>query len=148
MSNEKISLIKWTSFPLRDYPTSSLFLVIFLIIFSFFFWKISFINWEAPLYFYIGMTALIISLLPYFIPTTYELYDEKIIIHYSFIKIEKEYKDFQSFYQDKKGIMLSTFRKPNRLDNFRGQSLRYSKNAEEKEKILSLLKVKIDIHHV
>ena len=59
------------------------------------------------------------------------------------IRIEKKYVDFGCFYADKKGVMLSTFKKPRRLDNFRGQSVRFSKNQKEKEELLKLLENKI-----
>jgi hypothetical protein len=147
MSNNE-NIIKWTSFPLVDYPASTLLLTVFLVVFSFLFYRITFVSWQMPLFFYIGMTAFLISLIPYFIPTCYELAEEKIIIFYSFIRVEKKYDEFQSFYYDKKGIMLSTFLKPNRLDSFRGQSLRFSKSQAEKDKVLKMLKDKIGKRNV
>jgi hypothetical protein len=64
------------------------------------------------------------------------------------VKIEKKYADFRSFYYDKKGIMLSPFLKPSRLDGFRGQSLRFSKTKTEKEEVIAFLKTKIGKEHV
>ena len=140
MSNNPI--LKWTSYPLFDFPIKSIILNVFLLIFSYFYWKITVIVWEMPLFFYLGITALLGSLITYYIPTRYEFYADKIVIYYAFIKIEKKYTDFVSFYQDKNGIMLSTFTFPSRLDPFRGQSVRFSKRRTEKEALIDLLKEK------
>jgi len=96
-----------------------------------------------PLFFYLGMLVFIVTLIPYFIPTRYEFYDEKIIIFYLMIRIEKRYEDYGCFYSDKKGVMLSTFKKPRRLDSFRGQSIRFSRDQSEKEELMKLLENKI-----
>ena len=137
MSNKPI--ISWTSHPFKDFPVSSILLLISILIISVGLWKITFINWEMPLFFYLGLLVFTLTLSPYFIPTKYEFYDEKIVIFYLMIRIEKKYVDFGCFYADKKGVMLSTFKKPRRLDNFRGQSVRFSKNQKEKEERLEYL---------
>ncbi|RLC48951.1 MAG: hypothetical protein DRZ79_06615, partial [Candidatus Cloacimonadota bacterium] len=62
---------------------------------------------------------------------------------YFIIKVEKKYSDFRCYYADKKGVMLGTFSRPRRLDNFRGQSIRFSKTQEEKERLFKLLDEKI-----
>jgi len=141
MSNKPI--ISWTSHPLKDFPLSSILLLIFILIISIGLWKITFISWEMPLFFYLGMLVFIVTLIPYFIPTRYEFYDEKIIIFYLMIRIEKRYEDYGCFYSDKKGVMLSTFKKPRRLDSFRGQSIRFSRDQSEKEELMKLLENKI-----
>jgi len=145
MSNkdqEKIKL-QWTSHPFIDYPRNSIILVIFIIILAVSLWKIAVVFWEMPLFYYIGVIFILVSLITYFIPTTYILNEDKITIQYWLIKIEKKYSDFGCYYQDKKGIMLSTFKKPRRLDPFRGTSLRFSKTKSEKPELLKLLEKKI-----
>ena len=136
-------IISWTSHPFKDFPRSSILLLIFILVISIGLWKITFINWEMPLFFYLGLLVFIVTLIPYFIPTKYEFYDEKIIIFYLMIRIEKRYEEFGCFYADKKGVMLSTFKKPRRLDSFRGQSIRFSKNQTEKEELIKFLENKI-----
>jgi hypothetical protein len=110
---------------------------------SFMLWQLVIVTWNYPLFFYGGIILVFISLLPYFISTKYELYDEKITIYYAFMKIERKWDDFGCFYSDKRGIMLSTFKTPRRLDSFRGQSLRYSATKSEKAELLILLKQKV-----
>jgi len=141
MSNKP--LLSWISYPFKDTPLTSVLLIIFYLIISLGLWEIAVIKWEMPLFFYLGILVFTISLLPYFIPTKYEFFNDKIIITYLFIKVEKNYSDFGCYYADKKGVMLSTFTKPRRLDNFRGQSIRFSKNQTEKEELFKLLDEKV-----
>lgn len=135
--------LKWISYPFKDFPLSSILLVFFIIIISLLLWKIAVINWNMPLFFYLGMSLFLLSLITYFIPTTYELFEDRIIIHYWLVKTERLYSHFGCFYIDKKGIMLSTFKMPRKLDPFRGLSLRFSKNRNEKEDLLIILAEKI-----
>ena len=141
MSNKP--LLSWISYPFKDTPLTSVLLIIFYLIISLGLWEIAVIKWEMPLFFYLGILVFTLSLLPYFIPTKYEFFDDKIIITYLFIKVEKNYSDFGCYYADKKGVMLSTFTKPRRLDNFRGQSIRFSKKQMEKEELFKLLDKKV-----
>jgi hypothetical protein len=145
MSNNQPETIdlKWTSHPFKDYPRSSLLLVIFIIILAISLWKIAVLMWDMPLFYYLGMAIFLISLITYFIPTKYELDENKITITYLMIKVEKKYKDFGCYYLDNKGIMLGTFKKPRRLDPFRGTSLRFSKTRAEKSELLAILERKI-----
>ena len=145
MSNdiESNSILSWTSHPFKDYPRSSLLLVIFTVIIALSVWKIAVEIWEMPLFYYIGMTLFILSLITYIIPTTYTLTEDKIFIQYWIIKIEKSYSDFSCYYSDKRGIMLGTFLKPRRLDAFRGTSLRFSKARSEKIQLMEILEEKI-----
>jgi len=137
------SKLKWVSYPFKDYPLSSLLLVAFLVIISLLLWKITVVNWNMPLFYYLGITIFMLSLITYFIPTTYELMENIIVVHYWFIKTERPYSHFGCYYIDKKGIMLSTFKMPRKLDPFRGLSLRFSKTREEKEELLNILEMKI-----
>lgn len=38
---------------------------------------------------------------------------------------------FRSFYPDKRGVLLSPFTRPSRLENFRGVYVRYDGNKDE-----------------
>ncbi|MGC9362250.1 MAG: hypothetical protein ACP5F3_04900 [Candidatus Syntrophosphaera sp.] len=136
-------LLTWRSWPFVERPLASVLLVLFLLFLAYFLWNITVEQWQQPLYYILGMLLVLGSLLPYFIPTTYILYEYEIEVHYLFIKITRKYSDFGCFYSDKRGIMLSTFKMPRRLDTFRGQSLRFSKDRAEKEKLVEILTRKI-----
>lgn len=136
-------LLTWRSWPFVERPRASLLLTAFLIFLAYFLWQIAVVQWQQPWYYFLGMLLVLGSLLPYFIPTTYELYEYEIVIHYLLIKITRKYTDFGCFYSDKRGIMLSTFKLPRRLDAFRGQSLRFSKEKTEKERLIEILTRKV-----
>ncbi|MDO9576862.1 MAG: hypothetical protein Q7J16_03175 [Candidatus Cloacimonadales bacterium] len=142
MSNEK-PLLSWTSHPLLDYPKNSIILFVFIIILAVSLWRIAVIDWEMPLFYYLGLLIFLFSLAPYFILTRYEFWEDKIVIYYWFIRLERKYSDYKSFYKDKKGVMLSTFKMHRRLDAFRGLNIRFSKTGQEKEELFKLLKEKI-----
>lgn len=142
MLNDK-PLLSWTSHPLLDYPGKSIILFIFIIVLAVSLWRIAVIDWEMPLFYYLGLLIFLISLAPYFIPTRYEFWDDKIVIYYWLVRVERRYSDYKSFYKDKKGVMLSTFKMHRRLDAFRGLNIRFSKTGEEKEEFFKLLAEKV-----
>jgi hypothetical protein len=135
--------LHWTSFPLVERPIVSFLLILFLLVLSYLLWNIAVVSWQAPIFYFGGMLLVLGSLLPYFIPTQYYMHEDKIIIKYLFLKVERKYSEFHCFYLDKKGVMLSTFNIPRRLDAFRGQSLRFSLHQQEKEELIQILKNKV-----
>ncbi|MDY0151326.1 MAG: hypothetical protein RBS43_03545 [Candidatus Cloacimonas sp.] len=136
-------LLSWKSWPLLERPKTSLVLIAFLVLLAIILYSITVLSWAQPIYYYIGMLLVLVNLLPYFIQTEYELYEDRYLARYLFIKISRPYSDFGCFYQDKRGIMLSTFKMPRRLDAFRGQSLRFSKDRQEETELISILTTKI-----
>lgn len=142
MSSNNV-LLEWSSFPLVERPVVSVILIAFIIMLGIILWNITVIHWEMPLFYYLGMFLVILNLSPYFIRTKYILFDDRIQIHYGFIKIIRKYEDFSCFYCDKRGVLLGTFRRPSRLDRFRGQSLRFSVLKSEKEALVRILSDKI-----
>ncbi len=144
MSNDNKPIIEWKSFPFVEYPLKSIFLVLFLVFFSFVLWRFTVIKWQMPIFYFLGIIYLFISLITYFIPTRYQLFDDKVVVYYAGIKIEKPYSAFGCFYHDKKSITLSTFKRPRRLDVFRGQMLRFSKSRKEKDDVINFLRTKVD----
>ena len=124
-------------------PKTSVLLMAFLIFLAWFLWNLAVKQWQQPWFYLLGMLLVLGNLLPYFIPTTYYLYEYEIVIYYLFLKITRRYTDFGCFYSDKRGMTLSTFKLPRRLDAFRGQSLRYSKSQAEKEQLTEILTRKI-----
>lgn len=136
-------LLSWTSFPFIERPLTSLALTLFLTLLGLIMWFITVVEWNSPFFFFAGMTLVIANLTPYFIITRYDIYDDEIEVTYLFLKITRKFSDFGCFYKDKRGIMLSTFKVPRRLDVFRGQSLRFSKTGEEIDTLLAILNDKI-----
>ena len=136
-------MLSWRSWPFVERPVTSILLIAFLAFLAWFLWNKAVESWEQPWFYFLGMLLVLGNLLPYFIPTTYYLYEYEIVVYYLFLKISRRYTDFGCFYSDKRGIMLSTFKLPRRLDPFRGLSLRFSKSQEEKEKLIEILGRKV-----
>jgi len=137
------NLFHWTSFPLLDKPKHTIATFLVIIIVTWLLWEITINAWEQPLYYMLGIFMLFVGIIPYFVPTQYYFFDKGIVVIYPIVKIEKLYSDFGCFYADKNGIMLSTFSRPRRLDSFRGQSIRFSRDKNEREEIIEFLKDKV-----
>jgi len=142
MSNKPI--LEWSSHPFFENPLKSIGLVLFLGVFSVIFWRLTVIQWQMPIFYFLGIIYLMISLITYFIPTRYQLFENEFFVYYSGIKMVKKYTDFGCFYYDKKSVTLGTFKRPRRLDSFRGTMLRFSKDKTEKEELLKFLRTKIE----
>jgi hypothetical protein len=136
------ALYHWTSFPFIDKPKHSVALCLIIILITYILWELAVGIWQQPLYYVLGVFMLFIGIVPYFVPTRYYFFEKGLVVIYPIAKVEKLYSDYGCFYADKNGIMLSTFKRPRRLDAFRGQSIRFSKTKEEREAIIELLKDK------
>jgi len=136
-------LLKWSSWPFMDRKPVSLLLCSFILLITVLLWNITVVQWQTPWYFIVGIVLFISSLLPYFIQTDYEIFEDRIHIRYLFVNVSRQFKDFGCFYRDKHGVMLSTFAMPRRLDSFRGQSLRFSKTRAEVDELMRILEQKI-----
>ena len=141
--NKNKALYYWTSFPAIDHPKKTVMVGIIILITAYILWQLAIVEWDQPLYYVLGIIILFISLAPYFVPTSYYFFEDGFLVQYPFVKIEKKYTEYGCFYSDKMGFMLSTYKKPRRMDAFRGQSFRYSKTKIEKEEIMSFLEEKI-----
>ncbi|MCD4828409.1 MAG: hypothetical protein K8R90_03140 [Candidatus Cloacimonetes bacterium] len=136
-------LLEWTSWPLVDYPRSSLFLTAFLVFLVWLLWQIAVVDWQMPLFYVLGIVFVSGSLITWFIPTRYRLWPDRVEAIYLSIRMKRQWSDFRCHYTDKKGVMLSTFAHQSRLDRFRGLSLRFSRNREEKEQLMAILVEKL-----
>jgi len=136
-------LLEWHSHPFLERPLTSTLLIGFLIVLNLILWQTAVVRWHMPFYYYLGMTLVVANLLPYFVVTRYQFFDDYFRVFYWIIKVQRKYADFGCFYSDKHGITLSTFKMPRRLDPFRGQSLRFSKTRAELPALIELLKEKV-----
>lgn len=136
-------ILSWKSIPFLERPYQTLFLISILTLMMVLLWQITVINWASPTLYIISMLILILNLLPYFIMTRYEFYEDKLVVYYMFVRVVRNYADFGCFYKDKYGVMLGTFKRPRRLDLFRGQSIRFSKDKSEMNELLLFLSNKI-----
>jgi hypothetical protein len=141
-SNDNV-VVEWVSHPFLDFPKSSVILVLFFIFMGYGLWQLTVINWDQPFYYFFGMLILFGGTISYFIPTHYAFRENEIVVHYWIFKLVRPYSNFGCYYTDKKGVMLSTFTMPRRLDPFRGLNVRFSKTQKEKKVLFELLERKI-----
>jgi len=83
---------------------------------------------------YLGILSVLIlvaSLHTYFGRTTYRLDGDQVTIKSSFGTTIKKWSHFKRFYADRKGVTLSPFEKPSRLEPFRSLRLLYGGNKNE-----------------
>lgn len=125
--------LRWKSHPARERPLATVVVVIFILIIFYFVYDIS----NNFLMVVMAFLIFFIALTTFFFPTTYTVDERKVTIKYLFTLKERNLSAFRSAYPGRRGILLSPFLGPTRLENFRGFYLRYGRdNKEEIDKIL------------
>jgi len=104
---------------------------ILVIVFLFVVWLVVYLTTSSLLLTVLSVVILLGSLSSFFLPTHYELDQEKIKVRFFLTKREREWSAFRSFYVDKNGVLLSPFAKPSRLENFRGIYVRFNQNKDQ-----------------
>lgn len=128
--------LQWKSHPARERPLATVFVVVFILIIFYFVYDIS----DNFLMVVMAFFIFFLALTTFFFPTTYTVDDRKVTIKYLFTLKERNLSAFRSVYPGLRGILLSPFLGPTRLENFRGFYLRYGKdNKEEIDKTLTEL---------
>ncbi len=92
----------------------------------------------------IGAFIFFISLSSFFLPTTFTIDENKVMIKYQYTVKERNLSAFRSFFPEERGILLSPYLSPSRLENFRGFYLRYGKSnkIEVDEYVKKLFEIK------
>ena len=82
----------------------------------------------------------LITLSTYFLPTTYTADERMVSIKYLFSLKKRNLSAFRMMYPGRRGVLLSPFLAPSRLENFRGFYLRYgTDNKTEVDEFLAEL---------
>lgn len=129
-------MMEWTSVPVKIGGKKNIIAIAVPLLF----WIIIFFLWGAG-WFILSVVLIGGSILPYFSPTKYKLTDEQIIISSLFSKQKKKWEEYRGFYIDKNGVFLSPFKKPSRLENFRGIYIRFHNNSNE---VIEFIKKKME----
>jgi hypothetical protein len=117
--------LTWKSHPARERPLATAFVVIFIaIIISMVYYAM------GRSIFMMALAGLIftVSLSTFFFPTTYTIDEQKVVIKYTFSAKERNLSAFRKASPETRGILLSPYLSPTRLENFRGFYLRYGKD--------------------
>ena len=126
--------IAWSTLPFVERPLTSVGVIVLLglILTGVYFW------FHSPYWVVIAGIMLFLSLSAYFVPTSYELYDDHIVIKRFLTTQKRNWADFKKVYRDRNGAFLSPFDSPNRLENFRGVFLRIPERRDEVRRFLML----------
>jgi len=135
--NKQEKIIKWTALPSRNKKKRILFwfslfaIVSFIYAFGGLFWGI------------FSLVILLATTASFYTPTTYILKEDHLEIKRPLYTQKREWKTLKRVVPDKKGVFLSPFSRPSRLDAFRGFYLLLD-GAENREEIIEFLKEKIE----
>lgn len=119
--------LEWTVHPLKANWKVSIGLIVFLIAIN----TAIYFSFDSLTFLFLSIVFLFGSLSSFFLPATYILNDEGITVKSIFRKSTRNWGYFKSYYPEKKGIFLSPFPQPSRLENFRGLFVRFNNNKTE-----------------
>jgi hypothetical protein len=130
------TVLSWSTHPVMKKPLVSILVALFLFII----WAVVYLATLNLFFVAFSVVIMLGSLSSFFLPTYYELDNDKIKVRFFFTIKEKKWGMFRSFYVDKNGLLLSPFEKPSRLENFRGIYIRFNQNKDE---VVDFVKSKI-----
>lgn len=76
----------------------------------------------------VGILIFLVTLSTFYFPTRYTVDEKNVTIKYVFNVKSRNLSAFRSVYPGLRGVLLSPFLAPSRIENFRGFYLRYGKN--------------------
>jgi hypothetical protein len=79
----------------------------------------------------LSLAILLVSLHTFFTKTSYRLAEDGVTVRTVGVKTFKAWSAFKRYSADRKGVTLSPFAKPSRLDPFRSVRLLYGGNRDE-----------------
>jgi len=119
--------LQWTCHPVKRKPLVSSLVSLFIAVIG----AMIYLMTESHLFTLLGMIIMLMSLAKFYFPTTFKLSDRGVTVKTTTGTLFKEWKIYRSCYPDKKGILLSPFGEPSRLENFRGLYVMFEGNAGE-----------------
>ncbi len=131
-------LLRWESQPAKARPRTAIVVALFLLLLV----VIVYLLTYSPLFTVAGALILWGSLSQFFLKTTFEFGDKTIRVRYLINKIEKDWSQYRTYYEDKNGVLLSPFVRTSRLENFRGIYIRFAGNRDE---VMRIVKAKINM---
>ena len=133
-------VLEWTCHPFKRKPLVSVAVILFIVAIS----VTIYLTTYSRLFTILGLVILLMSLAKFFFPTRFKLSDRGITIKTTTQSLFKDWKIYRSCYPDKKGILLSPFVEPSRLENFRGLYVMFEGNGDE---VTSFVRVRIRRAH-
>ena len=119
-----IHSLTWKSHPASERPLAAVLVAIIIVTAM----MAVYLSMKEPFMTFLAGLILFVGLSTFFFPTTYIVDSNKVTIKYLFSAKERNLSAFRACYPEKRGILLSPYLSPSRLENFRGFYLRYGKD--------------------
>jgi len=134
-----VKSFSWISHPAKERPVATVFVTLFILGIFYLVFNVT----GSVMMVLIAGLIFLITLSTYFLPTTYTVDEKTVSIKYLFSLKERNLSAFRMMYPGRRGVLLSPFLAPSRLENFRGFYLRYGKDnkTEVDEFLAELLEV-------
>lgn len=118
--------LSWKIHKAKEYPTKTVIVSFFLLGVILFFLIFYGLLWAM-----IAILVFFVSLNSYYLPITYILTKQGVIIDKKIYKYQRDWQIFRRYYLTNNGLVLSPFSRKNFLDNFRGLHLLLPDNKTE-----------------
>jgi hypothetical protein len=125
--NEAGQELEWSIFPFLENLKRSIIVVVVILVCG----LLVYLAFKDMFLALLSVLILFVSLHTYFSKTTYRLDRDGVVIRTSLAKTVKKWSDFKRYYADRKGVTLSPFAKPSRLEPFRSVRLLYKDNKDD-----------------
>jgi len=89
------------------------------------------ISTQSAYWMILGTVVILITVREWFLPTHYTMDDEGVTRRFLFVTRRKPWDEIRRASPDRRGVLLSPFPFPSRLETFRGIYLRFSGNRDE-----------------
>ena len=117
--------LTWKVLPARDRKR----LVLFVLVVGGF---LALVYWSAGVYWTLFSAAVLsASLCPFYTPTRYVLSEEEVVVQRPFHTVRRKWSDVRRYVRDERGVLLSPYPRPSRMDAFRGVYLMFGGNEHE-----------------
>ena len=134
--SDETNVLEWKCHPATRKPWVTLGVTVFVLVIS----MLVFAATDSKAFSFLALLVMFASLAKFYFPTKYRMTDEKITIKTTTQTLHKEWTIYRSFYPDKKGVLLSPFARPTRMENFRGLYIMFANNRDE---VIDFVKVHI-----
>jgi hypothetical protein len=119
--------LEWSVFPFLEKPGRSVIVVVIVAAVA----ALVYLAFRDAFLVILSVAILFASLHAYFTRTRYRLDDSGVEVRTLSVKTAKPWKHFKRYYADDRGITLSPFAEPSRLEPFRSVRLLYGSNKDE-----------------
>ncbi len=119
--------LEWSVFPFLENLRRSIIVVAIIIVVA----ALVYLAFKDVFLVILSVAILFASLHAYFTRTRYRLDESGVAVRTLSVKTAKPWSHFKRYYPDDRGITLSPFAEPSRLEPFRSVRLLYGSNKDE-----------------